>query len=51
LSFLNDLPFESPGTRQNSHVEDNIKGKPSFLFPFDFSEVSFDDLMIFKKNS
>lgn len=51
LLFLNDLPFKNLGTPQNAHLENNVKGKPGFVFAVDFSEVSFDDLMISKKNS
>lgn len=51
LLFLSELPFEILGTPQNGHVEDNIKGKPGLVFPVDFSDVSFDGLMISKKNS
>lgn len=51
LLFLSELPFEILGTPQNGHIGDNIKGKPSLVFPVDFSEVSFDGLTISKKNS
>lgn len=51
LLFLNDLPFKNLGTPQNAHLENNVKGKTGFVFDVDFSEVSFDDLMISKKNS
>lgn len=49
--FLNDLPFGILGSPWNGRVEDNIKGKPSFVFPLDFSAVSFDCFIISKKNS